>query len=131
MSQVEHRTQTHRGTTVRIWSADNETYVGEMFGDKWHRIVCQYENGRCLGSPRPHWTSTWEFSVKGFSLISFLDEKYEGWEGQYEPSKLRYDEIDKQLLKLHTNAMRMYLKELSFWLPCHIYNDFTGDLYRP
>lgn len=115
---------------VTVYSAGNDICVGR--NDKlWHRIVCEYEGDICKGGPRPHWHSAWRMTEKGFELIWFLDHNWKGWHGQYEKGELRYDEIDKALLKQHSDAMYNHLKNLNLWFPCHIYNDLTGDLYRP
>lgn len=121
-------------TTVSVFSADSDVYVGGPPGDKWHRIVCTYEGRTCLGSPRPHFQSDWQITEKGFSLVGFHNEKWVGWNGQYEAG-MRYDEVVGQWpkqFKLHVNALYEHIKkEFGLWFPCHLYNDFTGDMYRP
>lgn len=125
--------------TITVWSADAEVHVGTSYGNKWHKIVCQYDDkGQCLGGPRPHFKSDWQITEKGFSLSGFhlYDRKGEsrGWNGQYEAG-MRYDEIVGQFgaaLKLHSDALSNHIsKDFGLWFPCHIYNDMTGDLYRP
>ena len=125
--------------TITVWSADSEVHIGSSYGDRWHQIVCQYDDkGRCLGGPRPHFKSDWQITEKGFSLSGFhfndRENESKGWNGQYEAG-MRYDEIVGQFgpaLKLHSDALVDHIKkEFGLWFPCHIYNDLTGQMYRP
>jgi hypothetical protein len=123
--------QRRQKQTLTIYSADNESCIG-MSASNWHRIVCKYEGSRCLGGPRPHWTSWWSMDEKGFHFESMLNEQWKGWHGQYhERNELKYDELPRDVLMLHSNTLKKHFEPISLWFPCHIYNDFTGDLYRP
>lgn len=126
----EHRLRTPQPPRLTVYSADSEVCVG-MTHEKWHRIVCKYDGARCLGGPRPHWFSSWEYNERGFTLVSFLDHEWKGWHGQYAAGELRYDQIPRDILKLHLDTINAHIKTLSSWLPCAIFNDVTGDLYRP
>lgn len=115
---------------LNIYSSDTLICVGRDHKN-WHRIVCKYDERGCVGTPNPHWTSNWEMRIDGFFLVGFIDQDWKGWHGEYTTSELRYDEIPRDLLARHIAEMKRYIATLSFWLPCHIYNDVTGDLFRP
>lgn len=118
------------GEIITVYSADSDVCIGHE-NNKWHKIVCEYEGTTCTGRPRSHWMSKWEIKCNGMHLISMFDHKFKGWQGQYEPGELRYDELPRDILKLHVDAMSAHIAKFSTWLPCHIFNDLTGDLYRP
>jgi len=122
---------------VVIYSADQDVAIS-MNDPKWHRVVCKYEGDRCIGSPRIHWTSRWDIKSDGFHLKSFeLDDytstpRYKGWRGQYNPeNQYKYDELPRDIVSLHHTTLVNHIAKLGIWYPCHLYNDFTGELYRP
>lgn len=117
---------------ITIYSANaDETCIGQAL-DKWHRIVCQYEGNICLGGPRPHWQSTWDVDEKGFHLRSMHDHLWKGWFGQYRPdNQMKYDELPRDVLAIHHKVITLHIQSMAVYYPCHIYNDFTGDMYRP
>lgn len=127
---LEQFTKKRPGPILTIYSADGIACI-EHDHKLWHRIVCKYEGDRCIGTPNPHWFSQWEITASGFSLVGFLDHNWKGWHGQYTTSELRYDELPMDILTLHINALRKHIASLSYWLPCHIYNDMTNEVYRP
>jgi hypothetical protein len=129
--QVEYLQKTSISNRIKVYSAGNDVCIG-MDDSKWHRIVCVYEGNRCLGGVRPHFQSTWSIDEKGFHLESMIDEKWEGWNGQYrKDNKLKYDQLDRKVLELHHSTLVKHIQTMGIWYPCHIYNDFTGELYRP
>lgn len=114
---------------LNIISSGDEICIQDVDSrDKWFKIVCDINNN-CI--PKYTWTTRWKIEPKGFSLISMLDNRWKGWHGQYEKSELRYDELPKEILLMHHNKLVEHIKNIGIWYPCHIYNDFTGDLYRP
>lgn len=116
---------------LTIYSASETEYCIGMRNSKWHKIVCNYEGDRCIGSPREHWQSTWDIREDGFHLRS-MHKDFKGWHGQYnKDNELKFDELPRDILNLHHKVLVEHLKNLSIWYPCHIYNDFTGELYRP
>ncbi len=130
MRGVNSLLRKRQNPTISVYSADGEACIGHDH-QKWHKIVCVYEGGICTGAPRPHWTSTWEIRPDGFGLESVVNERCEGWHGQYSKSELRYDELPRDVIKLHADAMRKHMKSLSLWFPCHIFDDINGELLRP
>ncbi len=129
--QVDYLKQSIIETKIVIYSADNDICIG-MHNSLWHRIVCQYEGNICLGGPRDHWQSTWKVDEKGFHLEEFVDGHWKGWKGQYkEGNELKYDELPRDVLALHHNKLCDHIQHMAIFYPCHIYNDFTGELHRP
>jgi len=135
MNKMERELQAIREAVkhveFEIYSAGSDVCIGRT-ERLWHRIVCTYEGDRCLGGIRPHWTTSWRICANGFSLESMLDQNWKGWHGQYkETNELKYDELPRDVLTLHHNKLRAHIEKMAIWYPCHIYNDFTGDMYRP
>jgi hypothetical protein len=133
--QIKYLQETSCIPTLTIYSADSDICIG-MNHRLWHRIVCKYDGNSCLGGPRAHVKSQWDIKEDGYHLRSFEIEDDErnckGWRGQYLASnELKYDEIPRKLLNQHHQHLAEHLKKISIWYPCHIYNDFTGELYRP
>lgn len=132
ITKLERQLSKERRSELRVYSAGNDVCIG-MYDDMWHRIVCEYEGNVCLGTPRKHWMSTWSFNERGFSVERFVDETYKGWEGHYsEDSTLRFVELPKDVVNLHTKAIQDFIKtKCHTWLPGCLYNDVSGDLYCP
>lgn len=114
---------------LTILSADNDYVIGQP--SDWLRIVCNKDSNGLYYGVRNHWRSKWSIREDGFHLQEFVDQDYKGWHGQYVKSELRYDELPKEILALHHKALCEHTTKLGIWYPCHIYNDFTGELYRP
>lgn len=115
--------------TLTIYSAEGEACIG-MNDPKWHKIVCLYEGNKCLGPPRPHWRSSWKFTERGFTLDTFLTGEFKGWRGYGESGELKYDQLPREVVLLHINTMREFLKTLSYYLPAHI-SMGDGNIFRP
>ena len=129
--QVEAQSNFLCNHSVKIYFADNDVAIG-MDAKMWHRIVCNYVGDVCEGSPRKHWQSEWSFKQDGFHLESFLDQDWKGWHGQYNPqNELKYDELPRQILMQHHNALVAHIAKLGIWYPCHIYDDINCEVYRP
>jgi len=128
LSYLQKTVSSNRTT---IYSADYDICVGSS--DRlWHRIVCKYDGNVCLGGTRPHWQSSWSVDEKGFHLEQFVNEQWKGWHGQYhQDNQLKFDELPRDILNLHHNALVKHLENMSIYYPCAIYNDFTGEMYRP
>ena len=142
MSELEKQNRELKGTlkylgesltpnTLEIYSAEKESCIGTR-ASNWHRIVCNYEGNVCIGSPRPHWRSTWTITDSGFSLSSMQNEQWKGWRGQYlETNEMKYDELPKDVLQIHHNALVEHIKKMGIFYPCHIYDDINGEMWRP
>lgn len=116
---------------IQIYSSATHICIGMQHKD-WHRIVCQYDGDRCIGGPNPHWTTKWMMKSNGFSLESMVDEHWKGWKGQYNPdNELKYDQLPKDTLQRHHNALMEHIKQLAIWYPCALYDDINGVLHRP
>lgn len=112
---------------ISIYSSDQGVCIG-MSNQRWHQIVCGPMHDRNW----PHWKSSWTVDEKGFHLEAMHDENACGWFGQYrEDNKLKFDELPRDVLDLHHKTLVEHIKTLNIWYPCAIYNDFTGELFRP
>lgn len=130
-SEVKYLRETCVEQTITVYSAESDICIG-MNSPLWHRIVCNYEGDVCIGTPRHHWQSKWSLQSDGFHLERFVDENWRGWSGQYRPDNaLRFDQLPESVLNLHHTTLIQHVQKLGLWYPCAIYNDFTGDMYRP
>lgn len=129
--QIEYLNKTSCIPKLTIYSAGTDVCIGRQ-DPLWHKIVCKYAGNQCLGGSREHWQSSWSVDEGGYHLESMINQDWKGWRGQYKhDNELKYDELPRDVLMTHHTALVNHLKNIHIWYPCHIYNDFTGEMYRP